>query len=76
VPHGTPISIQGRVPTEQDVFGKGVHFAKTVNPGEHVLIMNCGAYGSTFSMRFSYDQPDCIFIDADGSMIVEKPALF
>ncbi|HME54765.1 MAG TPA: hypothetical protein VKM55_21345 [Candidatus Lokiarchaeia archaeon] len=74
-PHGTPISIQGRVPTEQDVFGKGVHFARDVNPGEHVLIMNCGAYGSTFSMRFSYEQPDCIFID-DNDIIVEKPALF
>lgn len=74
-PHGTPISIQGRVPTEQDVFGKGVHFAKDASPGQHVLIMNCGAYGSTFSMRFSYEQPDCIFID-DGAITIERPELF
>jgi len=70
-PHGTPISFQGRVPTEQDVFGKGVHFIKDAKAGEHVLLMNCGAYSTTFSMRFSFEQPRCVVVDGDAYSVHE-----
>jgi diaminopimelate decarboxylase len=64
-PHGTPISFQGRVPTEQDVFGKGVHFVKEARAGEHVLLLNCGAYSTTFSMRFSFEHPKTVVVDGE-----------
>ncbi|MBN2150207.1 MAG: hypothetical protein JW839_02055 [Candidatus Lokiarchaeota archaeon] len=72
--HGTPISFQGRVPTEQDVFGKGVHFVKDAVAGEHVLLLNCGAYSTTFSMRFSFEQPPTVVVDA-GKCTFEPTAL-
>nr|MDO8088930.1 hypothetical protein [Candidatus Sigynarchaeum springense] len=72
--HGTPISFQGRVPTEQDVFGKGVHFIKDAVAGEHVLLLNCGAYSTTFSMRFSFEQPPTLIVDAD-KCTLEKTVL-
>ncbi|MHA1890413.1 MAG: alanine racemase, partial [Promethearchaeota archaeon] len=56
-PHGYPISFQGRLPTEQDVFGKKIHFVKNVQKGNHVVMLNCGAYSFTFSYRFSYKLP-------------------
>ncbi|NMC06374.1 MAG: hypothetical protein GYA24_14250 [Candidatus Lokiarchaeota archaeon] len=71
--HGTPISFQGRVPTEQDVFGKGVHFVKEAIPGEHVLLLNCGAYSTTFSMRFSFPHPPTVVID--GGCCTVEPTL-
>jgi diaminopimelate decarboxylase len=73
-PHGTPISFQGRVPTEQDVFGKGVHFIKDAIAGEHVLLLNCGAYSTTFSMRFSFEHPDTAVVD-DGKIGIEPTVL-
>ncbi|MEX2717771.1 MAG: hypothetical protein Q6353_004795 [Candidatus Sigynarchaeum springense] len=73
-PHGFPISFQGRVPTEQDVFGKGVHFIKEAVAGEHVLLLNCGAYSTTFSMRFSFEQPPTVVVDA-GKCVLEKTML-
>ncbi len=73
-PHGTPISFQGRVPTEQDVFGKGVHFIKGAVAGEHVLLLNCGAYSTTFSMRFSFEHPPTLVVD-DGKCRLEPTML-
>ncbi len=73
-PHGTPISFQGRVPTEQDVFGKGVHFIKNAVAGEHVLLLNCGAYSTTFSMRFSFEHPSTVVVD-DGKCRFEPTVL-
>ncbi len=73
-PHGTPISFQGRVPTEQDVFGKGVHFVRDAAAGEHVLLLNCGAYSTTFSMRFSFEQPPTVVVDA-GKCTLETTVL-
>ncbi|MFX0102598.1 MAG: diaminopimelate decarboxylase family protein [Candidatus Hodarchaeota archaeon] len=64
-PHGTPISFQGRVPTEQDVLGKGIHFAKNVKINEHVLVLNCGAYSYTFSRRFNFKLPKYFFIEGE-----------
>ena len=72
--HGTPISFQGRVPTEQDVFGKGVHFIKDAVAGEHVLLLNCGAYSTTFSMRFSFEHPPTVVVD-DGKSRLEPTVL-
>ena len=64
-PHGNPCSFQGRIPSEKDVFGKGVHFASDVIKGEHVVLLNCGAYGHTFSRRFSYPPPERYMINGD-----------
>jgi diaminopimelate decarboxylase len=72
-PHGTPISFQGRVPTEQDVFGKGVHFIKDAVAGEHVLLLNCGAYSTTFSMRFSFPHPPTMVVD--GGRCTSEPTV-
>lgn len=55
--HGTPTGFQGRLPTEQDVLAKGMHFVKDPVPGEHVIFLNVGAYTTTFSRRFSHPYP-------------------
>lgn len=71
-PHGTPLSFQGRVPTEQDVLGRGIHFAKDVKGKEHVLIMNTGAYTNTFSRKFSFDPPGIAIIN-NGEIAFSRP---
>lgn len=73
-PHGTPLSFQGRVPTAQDVLRKGAHFCKAAIAGEHVLILNCGAYSWTFSRRFSFEYPQRIIIDGDALRAGETPS--
>ncbi|MHA1680939.1 MAG: diaminopimelate decarboxylase family protein [Promethearchaeota archaeon] len=72
-PHGTPTSFQGRLPTEQDVFRKGLHFSSQLKNGEHVVILNCGAYSRTFSRRFSYTYPSYIIIDGSSTSKHEFP---
>jgi len=66
-PHGTPTSFQGRIPAEIDVIGRGMPFATELVPGEHVLVMNCGAYSTTFSQRFSFTYP-CYLVVKGGSV--------
>ncbi|MHA1369763.1 MAG: diaminopimelate decarboxylase family protein, partial [Promethearchaeota archaeon] len=62
-PHGTPLSFQGHIPTEQDVLGKKIHFSSKIKEDEHIIITNCGAYSLTFSRRFSFKLPKYVMIE-------------
>ncbi len=69
--HGTPISFQGRLPTEIDLLGKCVHFTREVHEGEHAIVLNVGAYSATFSTRFTFDGACTITVDENGHQEME-----
>ncbi|MHA1804278.1 MAG: diaminopimelate decarboxylase family protein [Promethearchaeota archaeon] len=56
-PHKFKTSINGIVPTDQDILAKDYFFTKELKEGDKVLITNVGAYTLTFSNRFPYSLP-------------------
>jgi diaminopimelate decarboxylase len=74
-PHDTPISIAGCLPTDMDVFGKRYPFVKSVKKGDHLAILNAGAYTLSWSTRFSFPFPPMILVKNDQIEPVELPVL-
>lgn len=58
-------TIYGIVPSEEDILIKNYNFSNTNEIGNHILVLNCGAYAYTFSTRFPYQVPSVVYIDQD-----------
>ncbi|MHA1689140.1 MAG: diaminopimelate decarboxylase family protein [Promethearchaeota archaeon] len=62
-PHKFKTSINGIVPTDQDILAKDYFFTKEIKEGDKILITNVGAYTLTFSNRFPYPLPAILSIN-------------
>jgi len=60
--YNNQVTIYGNIPSEEEILTKNYNFSSINHVGDHILVLNCGAYCITFSNRFPYKKPKIVFI--------------